>query len=412
MTRVRWGANIEKRKEIIPFAKPIFDDKEINSVLNCLKNGWLGEGKLTETFEKKLADYIGTKHATVLNSGSSANLLAVRALNLPEGSKVLTCVAGFPSTLNPIWHSHLDAVGVDLDLKTLNIDLDLVEEAIKKTQPKAIIFAHTLGNPVDMNRMMGLANKHDMQVIEDNCDALGSKIFGKKTGSFGNFSTCSFYASHHITLAGGGGAIFSNTDESALMIKSMKEWGKEQVTTGFEKDHGVFFDSESNGVPYDHRYSYPYMGYNFKIPEIMSAFGMVQMGRLEFIHKKRRENFSYLYKRMQEFSDFFDYVEWHKDANPSWFNFPVTLKDNLPFTRKDLVEHIEKMNIRTRLFFAGNIMRHKGFSGMKMQLIGDMKTADKVHKDSFLLGIHPSLDKEMIDYTADVIGDFIKKYKK
>src|SRR3990167_7132579 len=375
---------MKKRKEQIYFAKTIYDDKEIKAVVDCLRYGWLGTGKITERFERRFAKYIGMPHASLVNSGSSANLLAVRALNLPQGSKVLTCAAGFPSTLSPIWHSHLSVVAVDLDLKSLNIDLDRVEQALMKHKDiKAIIFAHTLGNPVDMKRVMHLASKFKLQIIEDNCDGLGSEIYGKKTGSFGNFSTCSFYASHHMTLAGAGGIVLSRTKKSAFRVKSLKEWGKEQVTIGYDRDHGVYFDSKSNGVPYDHRYSYPEVGYNFK----------------------------YLESKLSKFGDFFHFIEVLPEANPSWFNFPITLRDKAPFNRKDLVEFLENNKIRTRLFFAGNILRQAGFKSMPVDLVGGLETADKIHRDSFLLGVHPSQTKEMLDYMVDAIEEFIKTHK-
>lgn len=399
---------MKKRKDQVYFAKAIYDNKEINAVVDCLKAGWLGTGKITEKFEKRFAKYIGMPHASLVNSGSSANLLAVRGLNLPEGSKVLTCAAGFPSTLSPIWHSHLQSVAVDLDLKSLNINLDRVEEALKKHGDiKAIIFAHTLGNPVDMKRVMHLASKYKLQVIEDNCDALGSEIYGKKTGSFGNFSTCSFYASHHITLAGAGGIVLSRSEESAYRIKSLKEWGKEQVTLDHDRDHGVYFDSKSNGVSYDHRYSYPEVGYNFKVPEIMAAFGLVQMDRLQEIHRARRKNFKYLESKLKRFEDYFHFIEALPEANPSWFNFPITLKDGVPFTRQDIVEFLENNKIRTRLFFAGNILRQKGFKSIPVNVVGNLHVADKVHRDSFLLGVHPTQTREMLDYIVDAIEEFI-----
>lgn len=404
--------SIKKRKEQVYFAKAIYDEKEIKAVVDCLRGGWLGTGKITERFEKRFAKYIGMPFASLVNSGSSANLLAVRALNLPEGSKVLTCAAGFPSTLSPIWHSHFRIVAVDMDLKSLNINLDRVEQALKKNRDiKAIIFAHTLGNPVDMKRVMSLASRYKLQVIEDNCDGLGSEIYGKKTGSFGNFSTCSFYASHHMTLAGAGGIVLSKTQKSAFKVKSLKEWGKEQVTLGYDRDHGVYFDSKSNEVPYDHRYSYPEVGYNFKVPEIMAAFGLVQMDRLEGFHKSRRKNFRYLESKLSKFGDYFHFVEALPESNPSWFNFPITLKDNTPFSRKDLVEFLENNKIRTRLFFAGNILRQSGFKSMPVDVVGSLETADKIHRDSFLLGVHSSQTKEMLSYMVDAIEEFIRIHK-
>ena len=396
------------RETPIDFAKAIYFEEEINAVTECLRAGWLGAGKITEKFEKRYADYIGVKYAQLVNSGSSANLLAIRACKLPEGAKVLSCAAGFPSTLNVIWHSHLSPVVVDIDVKTLNINLDEVQKTLKKHKIGAIIFAHTLGNPVDMKLVMELAEKYGIKVIEDNCDAMGSEIYGKKTGSFGDFHTMSFYASHHITCGGMGGMIGTNDEQSAYMIKSMKEWGKGQITTGFEADHGVIFDSESNGVPYDHRYSYPNIGYNFKLNEMSAAFGLVQMDRIDEFNRARKANYKYLRDKLDKYSKFLDFVEAHPDASPAWFNFPITLKDGVNFTRKDLVEFLENYKIRTRLFFAGNILDHEGFKRIKIIKEGDCKGADKVHRDSFLIGIHPAQTKEMLDYIDDVIGEFIK----
>ena len=402
---------MKKINEQVYFAKAIYDEREIKAVVDCLQNRWLGSGKITDKFEKRFARYIGMPYGQLVNSGSSANLLAVRALNLPEGSKVLTCAAGFPSTLAPIWHSHLRVVAVDLDLKSLNIDLDRVEQALKKHQDiKAIIFAHTLGNPVDMKRVMGLASRYKLQIIEDNCDGLGSEIYGKKTGSFGDFSTCSFYASHHITLAGSGGIVLARTEEAALRIKSLKEWGKKQVSVEFEGDHGVYFDSESDGVPYDHRYSYPEVGYNFKVPEIMPAFGLIQMNRLEGMHKHRRKNFKYLLSKLGKFGEYFHFIESLPEANPSWFNFPITIKEGVPFTRKQLVEFLEENRIRTRLFFGGNILRQQGYKSIPVDLVGGLKIADKVHEDSFLLGVHPSQTRKMLDYMIDAIEEFVSTH--
>jgi CDP-6-deoxy-D-xylo-4-hexulose-3-dehydrase len=396
------------RDEAIPFAKAVFGREEIDAVTQSLEQGWLGGGRLTDRFEKRFAGYIGMDYGCLVNSGSSANLLAVRGLNLKEGAKVLTCIAGFPSTLNPIWHSHLQAVGVDLDLDSLNIDLNLVEQAIEKENPEAIIFAHTLGNPVDMMRMLDLCNKKGIKIIEDNCDAIGSEFREQKTGSFGDFSTVSFYASHHMTLAGAGGMVMTNSKEDAMRLKSLKEWGKEQVMTGFEGDHGTEFDSSSNGVPYDHRYSYSEMGYNFKVPELMAAFGLEQMKRLESFHIKRRMNFTYLKQKLAHLGEYFHFVKAHPDSAPSWFNFPLTIKDGVNFTRQEIVEYLENYKIRTRLFFAGNILRHSGFANMGVIQVGDSKVADKVHKDSFLLGIHPSQTNEMFDYMVAAIEEFVK----
>ena len=394
----------------IDFARAIYNDKEINAVIECLRHGWLGAGKITEKFENRYADYIGVKYAQLVNSGSSANLLAMRACNLPEGTKVLSCAAGFPSTLNVIWHSHLTPVVVDIDVKTLNINLDEVQRALNKHKIGAIIFAHTLGNPVDMKLVMELAEKYRIKVIEDNCDAMGSEIYGKKTGSFGDFHTMSFYASHHITCGGMGGMIGTNDEKSAYMIKSMKEWGKAQITAGFEADHGVIFDSESNGVPYDHRYSYPNLGYNFKLNEMSAAFGLAQMDRIEEFNRARRANYKYLRDKLDKYSRFFDFVEVMPDADPAWFNFPITLKDGVNFARRDMVEFLENYKIRTRLFFAGNILSHEGFKRIKIIKESDCDGADKVHRDSFLIGIHPAQTKEMLDYIDEVVGEFVKKH--
>jgi len=396
------------RESPIDFARAIYDEKEIEAVVNCLKSGWLGAGKITEQFEKRYAEYIGMRYAQLVNSGSSANLLSMRACKLPDGTKVLSCAAGFPSTLNVIWHSHLLPVVVDIDINTLNINLNEIEKALEKHKIGAIIFAHTLGNPVDMKRVMNLANEYNFKVIEDNCDAMGSEIYGKKTGSFGNFHTMSFYASHHITCGGMGGMVGTNDEESIFMIKSMKEWGKGQITTGFEADHGVIFDYDADGVPYDHRYSYPNVGYNFKLNEMSAAFGLTQMGRIEDFNKARRSNYSYLRSKLNKYSDYFHFVEAHPEADPAWFNFPITLKDGVSFSRKDIVEFLEKYKIRTRLFFGGNILAHEGFKKIGIIKEGQCHDAEKVHKDSFLLGIHPAQTREMLDYISAVIEEFLK----
>ncbi len=400
---------MQKTDKPIDFARAIYDEKEINAVVDCLRSGWLGAGKITDKFERRYADYIGVKYAQLVNSGSSANLLSMRACNLPEGTKVLSCAAGFPSTLNVIWHSHLTPVVVDMDLRTLNINLDEIEKVLEKHKIGALIFAHTLGNPVDMKRVMKLSEDFGFKVIEDNCDSMGSEIYGKRTGSFGHFHTMSFYASHHITCGGMGGMVGTNDDEAAMMIKSMKEWGKGQITTGFEADHGVIFDYEVDGLPYDHRYSYPNIGYNFKLNEMSAAFGLAQMDRIDDFNIARRRNYAYLRKKLDKYSEYIDFVQTHTEADPAWFNFPITIKDNAPFTRKDIVEFLERNNIRTRLFFAGNILAHEGFKRIKIIKEGTFEGAEKVHKDSFLIGVHPAQTTEMMDYIDEVIGEFLKR---
>lgn len=402
----------------VDIARAIFDEKEIKAVVDCLKKGWLGAGKITEAVEKRFSKYIGVRFSSLVNSGSSANLLAIRALNLPPKSKVLACAAGFPSTLNPIWHSHLTPIVVDIDLQTLNIDLDKVEEALKKHPDiKAIIFAHTAGIPVDMKRINRLARKYKLKVIEDNCDALGSAIYGKKTGSWGDLSTCSFYASHHLTAGGGGGMISTKNEEYAIRIKEMKEWGKKQITLGFEKDHGVWFDETVNvdgeKVPYDHRYSYPQIGYNFKLPEMNAAFLNIQMGRLKNFVSKRKRNYAFLRRKMEKFADYFLYPRVpHKSADPSWFLFPMTLKENVGFTRKDITEFLEQNGVKTRLFFAGNILLHKGYKNLVVEVVGDLDNANKVTKDSFMVGIHPAQTNGDLDYIVETFTRFFESKTK
>lgn len=393
----------------VEFGKAVYDEKEIDAVVRCLRTGWLGSGKISEEFERRYAEYIGVNYAQLVNSGSSANLLSLRACKLPEGSKVITCAAGFPSTMNVIWHAHLKPVVVDANPTTFNIALDDVEDAIKEHQPKAIIFAHTVGNPVDMHRVMELASTYDIKVIEDNCDAMGSEIYGKRTGSFGNFHTMSFYASHHITCGGMGGMVGMRDTDNAFMVKSMKEWGKDQITTGFESDHGVIFDTNIEGVPYDHRYAYPNIGYNFKLNEMSAAFGLAQMDRIDAFNSIRRKSYDYLRKRLDVYHDVFQFPEVHPKAYPAWFSFPILIRKKAPFDRKRIVEFLENNGIRTRLFFGGNILKQPGFSSFHHVGKGVYPVADALHEDAFLLGIHPALTKEMMDRAVDVINEFMGK---
>lgn len=398
--------------EKIQYAGTIFGEPEKRAVMRTLEVGWLGLGKEAELFEKEYAEYLGMKYAVVVNSGSSANLLALECLNLPKGSEVLTVACAFPTTVNPIIQLGLKPVFVDVELETFNANLDRLEEAISP-DTRAIILAHALGNPIDMRRLMEIAHKHDLKVVEDDCDSLGSEIYGQKTGSFGDISTCSFYPSHHITAGGGGGMVTTNNPILERKIRSLRDWGRACWCNSFTTDkdgacgnrHGVVLE----GIPYDHKFTYSEIGYSLKPTEMDCAFGREQMKRLPGFVTKRRDNFAYFYRQLEELENYFILPKWHPESNPSWFCMPLTLKDGVPFTRHEIVMFLEENQIQTRLMFAGNILKHPAYKNIDYRLVGGLENTDKIMRDTFLLGVWPGLEKSHIDRMVGALKEFVEE---
>lgn len=380
----------------IPFAKADFGIEERHAVENVLEGTWLASGPEVEAFEKAFAEHVGADFAVTCNSGSSANLLALASLGLEEGSKVITSACGFPATLSPILHLGLKPVLVDYDLHTHNID---IEQAVSMfDNASAVIFAHTLGNPVD-NRLINAAHLKGVAVIEDCCEAVGSKIHGTSVGTFGTLGTYSFYPAHQITAEGTGGMVVTSDESMARRLRSLRDWGKVWDWDTKLGDVKTKYNATVDGVPYHKGYAYESVGWNFKLSETASAFGRVQLGRLDGFAKKRLENYKYLYKNL--LTDLIDderfmFVKPLPTSEPAWFGFPITLMQG---DRQAFGDYLEANGIRHRPFFAGNITRHEPFR----KYAGYFPIADKLMADSLFIGIGQWLGKEQLDYIAEVI---------
>src|SRR3990167_1443876 len=398
-----------KNKKDIFVGATVYDSKEIDAVNKVLKEGWLGVGKYTNLFEKKVAKYVGHKYGIATNSGSSALLLAVQSLNLPKGSKVIVCAAGFPATVAPVLHAGLVPVFVDAEWTSYSIDPEQLEMACGNHEDAvAVVFAHTVGNVANMDKIMRIANYWGLIVIEDICDALGATWDRQQVGSFGDIACLSFYPSHHITAGGLGGMVLTSNEQYATDIISLRDWGKYHETPEYYNAYSVktthYIDVD--GIPYDYRYSYSHLGYNLKPADINCVFGLVQMDRLAEFIKKRNSNFEKLLKIFNQYDYFYPPTHWQK-VQPSWFNYVVTLTEHAPFTRDELVKYLESRAIHCRLFFAGNITRHPAFKG-KGIIIGDLPVSDYLMRNAFLIACHPALTDANIKYMGDQLRSFIE----
>lgn len=379
----------------IDFARPIFGEEEKRAVNRVLEGIWLASGDQNEAFEKEFAKYIGVPHALCVNSGSMANLIALQCLNLDEfrRNRVLTSACGFPATLSPILHCGFEPLLVDYQLSTLNIDVNAVVRNMPSV--KAVIFAHTMGVPVDMDPIMEAAEEHGVYVIEDCCEALGASYHGKQVGSIGDIGTFSFYPSHQITALGGGGMITFKREEHYRMAKSLRDWGKMSDWDKYGQNDTVY-DTMVDGMAYFKHYAYETIGYNAKLPEANAAFGRVQMTRLaDFVHMRRIHhewlNRNILIPRIPH--------QVPEGCDPSWFGFVITLKSG---NRNRFGEYLEMNGIKHRPFFAGNITKHEPFSYLK----GHFPVADRLMKDSLFIGCHPGLEPDDLEYVAQIIGEY------
>ena len=403
-----------KRKDIL-VGSTVYGSKEINAVNKVLKEGWLGVGKYTDLFEKRVAKYVGHKYAIATNSGSSALLLAVQSLNLPKGSKVIVCATGFPATVAPILHAGLVPVFVDAEMTSYSIDPDEIEKAIEEhPEIDAIVFAHTVGNVANMDKIMKLVNDYygGVKVIEDCCDCLGSKWNEKMTGSFGDIACLSFYPSHHITAGGLGGMCLTSNEQYAKDIISLRDWGKMHETPEYYNAYNTEtkYYIDVDGINYDYRYSYSHVGYNLKPSDLNSAFGLAQMDKLDDFIKTRNLNFLKIFDLFDQQPPYFKMPRHYPEAQPSWFNYPVVVREDAPFTRDELVKYFESKKIRCRLFFAGNITRHPAFKG-KGIIIGELPISDYLMKNAFLIACHPALSNADIKYIGDTLRTFLKTKK-
>jgi CDP-6-deoxy-D-xylo-4-hexulose-3-dehydrase len=407
----------------VQYAGPYFTHEEYVKAVKTLLGGWLVLGAETNKFETKFPKLLGKEYGLFVNSGSSANLLMLLALtskrgrNLPKGTKVITPIAGFPTTINPIFQVGFQPVFVDIELDTLNLDLDAVERACQEhPDAKVITFAHVLGNPPNMDRLMAIVEKYNLILLEDCCDALGSTYKGKPLGSFGELASCSFYPAHHMTT-GEGGFVAIKDEETERIVRSFREWGRGCYCIGkqnlLEKGScGNRFNCWLPSLPghvFDHKYVYEEIGYNLKPIELQASIGLVQMEKLGEIGAKRRENYAALYKAFAKYPEFFHLHKAQPNSDPDWFAFPVTLRDDAPFKRSDICQFFESKKIQTRPYFAGNIMLQPAYEGIMdtEQVIRDFPVARKVTTDTFFLGTSPVLDKEKTDYIEYILDYFI-----
>lgn len=406
----------EQGKTRVNYAGRVFDEKEIVNSVEASLDFWLTEGRFSEEFSEKIADFLNVEHVLLTNSGSSANLLAFSALTsdrlgnkqLKPGDEVISVAAGFPATVTPIIQYGLIPVFVDVEIPTYNIDIEMMKKAISK-KTKCIFIAHTLGNPFNIEAVMQLAEEHDLWVIEDNCDAFGSQYKGRYTGTFGHLSTISFYPAHHITT-GEGGAIITKDSQLANLVRSFRDWGRDCYCAGGENNTcGKRFSQQFGKLPigYDHKYVYSEIGYNLKMTDIQAAIGSAQMDKLPDFCKQRKENFKYWYNVFSKHKQFFILPEPTSGSNPAWFSFIVTLKEDAPFKRDELTHYLNENLIETRNLFAGNITKQPGFINKNWRLADHLTNTDLIMNNTFFLGTYPGLKKEMFIYSEKIIDQFI-----
>jgi CDP-6-deoxy-D-xylo-4-hexulose-3-dehydrase len=405
----------------IPYAGRIYNADEMIALVDASLDFWLTTGRFAEQFEKNFADFLGVKYCLLTNSGSSANLLAVSALTSPKlgdkmlktGDEVITTACGFPTTLNPILQNNLIPVFLDVELGSYNIQTDLIEAAISD-RTKAIVIPHTLGNPADLDTIMKIVKKYDLWFIEDNCDALGSRYREHYTGTFGHISTFSFYPAHHITM-GEGGAVLTNDPLLKKIITSFRDWGRDcWCNPGCDDSCGKRFNWQLGGLPqgYDHKYIYSHIGYNLKVTDMQAAIGVEQLKKLPGFIKKRKENFNQLYQGLKKNENCLILPHPTPHSEPSWFGFPLLVKDDAPFTRDEIVHFLEDNKIATRMLFGGNLIKQPAYSGMNYRQVGSLKNTNLVMENLFWLGVYPGLTEEMMRYTLETLCKIFNPFQK
>jgi CDP-6-deoxy-D-xylo-4-hexulose-3-dehydrase len=406
-------------KTKVNYAGRVFDEHELMNAVEASLDFWLTEGRFAEQFSEKIADYLGVENVLLTVSGSSANLLAFAALTseklgdkrLKPGDEVISVAAGFPATVTPIIQHGLIPVFVDVDQETYNINIDQAKKAITD-KTRCIFIAHTLGNPFDIDAIMELAHKHDLWVIEDNCDAFGSKYKGRFTGTFGHLSTISFYPAHHITT-GEGGAVITNDAQLARIVRSFRDWGRDCYCMGGENNTcGKRFSQQFGNLPfgYDHKYVYSEIGYNLKMTDIQAAIGAAQMDKLEIFGEKRKENFRKHYRIFSKYPQFFSLPRATEGADPSWFAFIVTVKESAPFKRDEITNYLNSKLIETRNLFAGNMTKQPAFVGKNWRIADNLDVTDHIMNNTFFLGTYPGLTDEMFSYIEKTVDEFVASF--
>ena len=401
---------------VVPPSGKLMGAQELKYMVEASLDGWLTTGRFNAEFEKKLAAFIGIKHLITVNSGSSANLVAFNTLTSPKlgeraikkGDEVIGVAAGFPTTVNPILQFGAVPVFVDVDRRTHNIDASKIEAAISP-KSKAIMLAHSLGNPFNLDVVTAICKKFNLWLIEDCCDALGSTYRGQMVGTFGDIATLSFYPAHHITM-GEGGAVFTNHDELKNIAESFRDWGRDcYCQPGKDNTCGKRFCQQLGSLPYgyDHKYTYSHLGYNLKITDMQAACGLAQLERASEFIKTRKDNFLFFKERLKECEEFIILPEATENSDPSWFGFPITLKENCPVTRLDLLTYLDQNRIGTRLLFAGNLTRHPYMEATQYRISEDLINTDIVMNNTFWIGVQPALGKDMLEFVAKKIESFL-----
>jgi CDP-6-deoxy-D-xylo-4-hexulose-3-dehydrase len=400
----------------VPVSGKLLDAADLVALVDASLDGWLTAGRFTTLFERQLARFVGSRGAVFVNSGSSANLVALSALTSPklhsrrlvEGDEVLTVAMGFPTTVNPIIQNRLRPVLVDVDLHTLDALPHMLEEAVGP-RTRAIMMAHTLGNPFDLDTVRRLCHEHGLWLVEDSCDALGSTYDGQRTGSFGDTATCSFYPAHHITT-GEGGAVFTRSPLVKKQVESFRDWGRDcYCETGNDNTCHKRFDWQLGDLPhgYDHKYIYSHIGYNLKATDMQAALGLSQLAKIEDFIAARKHNFAHLKRRLDGHPEILT-VQPTPKSDPSWFGFPITLHPEGRTDREALLRHLDSRRIGTRLMFAGNITRQPAYRDVDFRVVGDLANSDIVMRRTFWVGVHPALTEPMLDYIADNILEFVQ----
>jgi len=403
---------------VIPCAGRVFDDEDLVHLVDSSLDFWLTTGRFAERFEREFATRFGARHAILVNSGSSANLVALSCLTSPKlgdrklrpGDEVITVAAGFPTTVNPIVQNNLVPVFVDVHIPTYNIDVSQLEPALSD-RTRAIMIAHTLGNPFDLGAVTAFARKHSLWLIEDCCDAVGATYQGKNVGTFGDLATVSFYPAHHITM-GEGGCVLTDRPRLKTLVESFRDWGRDcWCAPGNDNTCGKRFDWQLGDLPhgYDHKYIYSHIGYNLKLTDMQAAVGVAQLGKLDGFIAARRRNFARLFEGLKPLQEFYVLPEATPGSDPSWFGFPIAVRPGAPFGRAELVRHLNDRKIATRQIFAGNLVRQPAYQDVAHRRIGDLVNSDFVMNQALWVGVYPGITDTMVDAMVDAFESATRK---